>query len=68
MLPLALWASPSPQLQQAFPGTALATDTPENPVLVHRQGTLCLAPTRLSWNGPFMLSGLETPGACLPFP
>lgn len=32
--------------------------TPENPISVHRQGTLCLAPTCSSLNGPFILSGL----------
>lgn len=68
MLPLALWAPPSLQLHQAFPGTALAADTPEDHFSVHRRWTLPGA-HRLTTERPLhTLSSLQHPAPAFPYP
>lgn len=68
MLPLALWAPPSLQLHQAFSGTALAADTPEDHFSVHRRWTLPGA-HRLTTERPLhTLSSSQHPAPVFPYP
>lgn len=59
MLSLTRWELASLQLHRTFPDSALAPDTPEDHVSVHRQWEpLCLVPTCSSLSGPFKHSCL----------
>lgn len=70
MLSLALRARPSPQLHQAFPGTAVAADTSEDRFSVRSQAVDPVPGARLliTERPPHTCSSSQRPAPAFPYP
>lgn len=68
MLSLALRALPSPQLHQAFPGTAVAADTSEDRFSVRSQAVDPVPGARLLVTERPLHTSLQCPAPAFPYP